>query len=156
MTKAEWDTASDPATMIHWLERQGYGEALWDFTIRCCRRIWDKLPGEAFRGLVRHAERMGTRDLDNALAVAHRSIKKLEGRLQRLADSEEESRLNREVGFGQMVLAFEQQDGASAARSISNDMLAWSHDADKERQLQADLLRQLVLDPSQPVDDRTN
>ena len=60
MTKAEWNIATDPAGMIDWLEEQGYGEPLWDFAIACCHRIWDELPGDAFRGVIEHVEQVGT------------------------------------------------------------------------------------------------
>jgi hypothetical protein len=47
-----------------------------------------------------------------------------------------------------MVLALDHQNGAGAADAISNDLLQWADDADAERRTQADLLRQLVVDPS--------
>jgi len=52
MTNDEWLASADPGRMVDWLEAQGYGAVLWDFAIACCRRIWDQLPGDAFRYLV--------------------------------------------------------------------------------------------------------
>jgi hypothetical protein len=35
MTAMEWQASTDSAAMIEWLERQGYVETLWQFTIAC-------------------------------------------------------------------------------------------------------------------------
>ncbi len=151
MTKPEWLTSIDPARMIQWLEKQGFLDPLWDFALACCHRVWDKLPGEAFRGVVKHAEQIGSRDIDDALSEARREISRLQRRLLRASNPEEESRLNRKLGFGKVVMAFEQQDCASVARTISEDLIAWSKEAEQERSLQAELLRKLVPDPSLPM-----
>jgi hypothetical protein len=148
MTIEEWKVSADPLAMIHWLEEQGYSEALWDFTIACCRRIWNDLPGEAFRQVVEHAEQIGTRDIDDKLAEASRSLKRLERRFQRASDDAEQARLSRQIGFGRTVLAFEHQDAAGSARSICRDLLDWAGDPDAEAAVQAEDLRRLVPDPS--------
>ena len=148
MTAAEWQTSGDPRAMIGWLAAQGDTEPLWQFAIRCCRRIWGDLPGDAFRQVVAHAERVGTRDIDNELAAVSRSLERLERQFRSATDDDEQTRLSRQIAFGRMVLAFEHQDGAGAAESISRDLLAWAEDPDAERRTQADLLRQLVPDPS--------
>jgi hypothetical protein len=139
--------------MIDWLEEQGYGPLLWDFVIACCRREWDELPGEPFRRLVDHVEQVGIRDLEDALHEASRALKKLERRLRRSTNCGTESKLNRQFGHGNMILAaFDQQDGASAARSMSADLFAWAEDSTAEARSQADSLRQLVPDPSRRYD----
>jgi hypothetical protein len=56
--------------------------------------------------------------------------------------------LNRQIGLARGVFAFEFQDGAEAAAFISDHLLQWSTDETVERATQADLLRQLVPDPS--------
>lgn len=151
MTALEWQTSADPPTMIGWLDRQGYVEPLWQFTIACCHRIWDDLPGDAFRRVVEHAERIGVRDLDNTLAEASEALDKLERRFHKATDEDKQARLSRQIGFARMVFAFEHQDGAGAAESISGELVEWADDADAERCVQAELLRQLVPDPSYRV-----
>jgi hypothetical protein len=150
MSLEDWLTSADPMRMIDWLEAQGYGTLLWDFAIACCRRIWNELPGESFRRLVEHVEQVGIRDVDDPLHQAMEALDKVERRLRKATSSSEESRLNRQIGYANMVLAaFDQQDGASAARSISEDLSAWAEDRTTEAQLQAASLRDLVSDPSQ-------
>jgi hypothetical protein len=150
MSLADWLTSTDPRRMIDWLEAQGYGPLLWDFAIACCRRIWEELPGDPFRRVVEHVEEVGIRDVEDSLHEASESLDKLERRLRKATSSSEESRLNRQIGYANMVLAaFDQQDGASAARSISGDLSAWAEDGTAEAQLQAASLRDLVPDPSQ-------
>lgn len=150
MTAAEWQQSADPMAMIGWLSRQGYVGPLWEFTIECCRRVWDELPDDAFRRVVKHAEQVGTHGIDDLLGEAYQALDRLERRFRK-ADDSEQPRLSRRIGFGRMVFAFEHQDGAGAAGSISRDLVEWAGDEDAERQAQAALLRQLVLDPSQPV-----
>ncbi len=140
MTAAEWQASIDPPAMIDWLEEQGYVNPLWEFTVACCRRVWDKLPGDNFRRVVEHFERIGMHDIDDALAGALQALDKLERRFSR-ADDAEQVRLSRRIGFGRMVFAFEHQDAAGAAGSISRDLVEWADDADAERQTQAALLR---------------
>jgi hypothetical protein len=147
MTAAEWQASTDLRAMIRWLEKQGYEAKLWEFTIACCRRVEDDLPGDAFRRVLAHSEQIGAHGIDDVLAEAHQALERLERRLRK-ADSAAQDELNRQIGLGRMLLAFESQDGASAARDISGDMLEWADDADAERWTQADLLRQLVPDPS--------
>jgi hypothetical protein len=147
MTAAEWQASAEPLAMIGWLAAQGHGEPLWQFTVRCCRRIWDDLPGDVFRRVVEHAERVGTRYIDDELAEVTRSLERLERQSRRATDDDEQMRLNRQIGFGRMVLACEHQDGAETAESIRRDLLEWAEDPEAERRTQADLLRQLVPDP---------
>jgi hypothetical protein len=151
MTEAKWHASTDPVAMIRWLEKQGYHSALWEFTIACCRRIWGELPGDAFRRVVEHVEQMGIRDVDDRLAEATQVLDKLERRFRKAIDTAEQAQLNRQLGFGRMVFAFDHQDGAGAARSISSDLVDWADDPEAERRVQSDLLRQLVPDPSQPA-----
>jgi hypothetical protein len=147
MTAAEWQVSSDLPAMIRWAEKQGYGETLWDFAVATCRRIRDDLPGDAFRRVVTHAGQIGMHGIDDVLVEAWQALEQLERRLRR-ADATAQDGMNRQIGLGRIVFAFESQDGASAARDISTDFLAWSDDMDAERRMQADLLRQLVPDPS--------
>lgn len=153
MTPAEWQTAQDPSAMIQWLAEQGYHNELWDFTVACCRRVWDQLPGEAFRGVVEHFERVGVHDIDDAIADAMLALEKLERRYEKASDDTERARLNRKIGFGRMVTSFDYQDGAAAADAVSEDIVDWSNDAETERREQSSQLRALVPDPSQPADE---
>jgi len=150
MTEADWRNASDPAGMIRWLEKQGFVEQLWEFTLACCRRVWDELPGDAFRRVVEHAEQIGVSGVDDLIAEAHQALDKLERKLRKASSDTKQAQLNRQIGFGRMVLAFEYQVGAEAARSISNDLLEWADNPEFEQQEQAALLRKLVPDPSHP------
>lgn len=152
MRMKEWQSSADPLAMIRWLERQGYGDALWDFTIGCCRRIWDELPGDSFRRVVTHFEQIGSHDIDEVLHEASRSLERLERRFSKSDDEHEQTQLSRGIGLGRMVFAFEAQHGAAAARSISSDMVDWADDAGLEFERQANLLREIVSDPSQPFD----
>ena len=147
MTQAEWRESVDPLLMINFLERQRYGQQLLYFTIACFRGIWDELPDDAFRRVVKHAEQMGIQHIQDPLQDAYDVLRKLERRLANASDPEEESRLNRRIGFARMVRAFDVQHSANAARSISRDLMAWADDADKERRKLAEMLRELVPDP---------
>lgn len=150
MANDEWSASRDPGRMINWLEVQGYGPLLWDFAIACSRRIWNELPGDALRRIVEHAEQVGIRDIGDPLHEAAKSLEKLERRLRKITDSSQEAKLNRQLGYANIVLlAFDQQDGASAARSMSDGLLEWAEDAMAEATLQAASLRDLVPDPSQ-------
>jgi hypothetical protein len=150
MSLEDWLTSADPKRMIDWLEAQGYGPRLWDFAIACCRRMWSELPGESFRRVVEHVEEVGIRDAEDPLHEASQALEKLERRLRIATCSSDQSKLNRQIGLANMVLAaFDQQDGASAAGSISGDLLAWAEDGTAEVRLQAASLRDLVPDPSQ-------
>lgn len=150
MSLEDWLTSADPRRMIDWLEAQGYGPLLWDFAIVCCRRMWNELPGESFRRVVEHVEQIGIRDVEDPLHAASEALDKLERRLRKATSSRDQSKLNRQIGYANMVLvAFDQQDGASAAGTISGDLLAWAEDGTAEARLQAASLRDLVPDPSQ-------
>lgn len=156
MTEAEWRTSVEPRVMIRWLDQQGYTDALWDFALACCRRVWHELPGESFRRVVEHFEQLGVTDIEEPLAEASQSLDRLERRLRGTDSDAEQTRLNRKIAFGRMVLAFDYQVAAEAAVSISDDQLAWADDPDEERRQQADLLRQLAPNPSRrnnPEDD---
>src|SRR3954463_7659493 len=102
MTAAEWQASADPAAMIRWLEERGYNGPLWEFTIACCRRVWDDLPGDAFRRVVEHFEQVGVHDIDAVLSEAYRALGKLERRFQKADDDAEQARLSRRIGFGRM------------------------------------------------------
>jgi hypothetical protein len=147
MTEPEWRASVAPPAMIRWLEEMGHDDELWEFTVTCCRRVWDDLPGETFRRVVEHFEQIGVRDIEDSLAEASQSLDKLERRIRGTAGAVEQTRLSRKIGFGRMVLAFEHQDAAGAANSISGDLIAWADDADEERRLQAELLRQMEPSP---------
>lgn len=148
MTTWQWRESSDPVAMIRWLGSRGRADALWEFTIACCRRVWDQLPGDAFRRVVEHAERIGVHDIDESLAGASQALHKLERQFRKAGDADEQRRLNRRIGLGRMVFAFDYQDAKEAAESISGDLVEWSNGPDEERRVQADLLRQLVPDPT--------
>jgi hypothetical protein len=149
MTEAEWQSSSDPAAMIDWLSQQGYVAALWQFATDCCRRVWDDLPSDVFRRVVVHAETVGAHDIDDVLGDARQALEKLERRFHKVDDEEEQARLSRRIGYGRLVFAFDDQDSAGVAGSISNDLLEWAEDPETEQRTQADLLRTIVPDPSQ-------
>ena len=155
MTAAEWRASADPATMIRWLSRQGGFESLWDFVIGCSVRIRDRLPGPAFRRVLDLGAQVGRgvtwSAVDDALAEASDALDQLERKLRGPEQPAERQRLNREIGYGRAVFAFEFQDSEEAAAYISNHLLEWSPDPAAERREQADLLRRLVPDPSQRV-----
>jgi hypothetical protein len=148
MTEAEWRASFDPCAMIGWLEELGYSEEHWDFAIACCRRIADEMPSGSVRRVAEHVAQIGTRDVDDLLGEASQALERLERQIRKVSDAGEQARLNRQLGFGRMVLAFEQQDGAGAAHAISRDLLEWADEPDEERRIQAGLLRELVPAPS--------
>ena len=152
MTEAEWQASVDPAAMIEWLSGQGYVEALWGFTIACCRRVWDELPVGAVRRVVEHTEQVGTIDIGARLGAAVQALDRLEQRFHKV-EGVEQARLGRQLGFGRMVLAFDHQDGGEAAGAISTDLLGWADNKGAERHAQVVVLRQLVPNPSRPVAD---
>ncbi|WP_439631598.1 hypothetical protein [Gemmata sp.] len=98
-----------------------------------------------------HAERVGSHDIDDVLGDASRALDKLARRFDKTEDEEERGRLSRQMGYGRLVQAFDYQDSAGVAGSISDDLLGWAEDEPTERRTQADLLRTLVPDPSQPA-----
>jgi hypothetical protein len=60
MTPEQWRLCDDPRAMIRWLAgRGGAGDVLWGFTIACLLRVYDELPGEMFRRVVRHFQEVG-------------------------------------------------------------------------------------------------
>jgi hypothetical protein len=149
MNKHEWLASTDPKRMIDWMEAQGYGEVLWDFATVSCRRVWDEIPSEPLRRIVEHFERVGLRGIDDPLHDGSKELDKLGRKLRKATNNTEAIRLNGQIGFANIVLmAFEAEDGASAARLISGGLLEWATDAAIEAQLQADSLRELVSDPS--------
>jgi len=99
--------------------------------------------------VVEHFERIRVHDIEEILDAASRSLDGLARRVRGAADAAEQARLNREIGLGRMVFAFDHQDAAEAAESISDDQIAWADDPDEERRLQAELLRQLAPGPFQ-------
>ena len=152
MSHADWQAATDPARMISWLDEQGYRDQLWDFTVSCCRRALPELPGDVFRRVIDHMENIGTRDVEDVLHEVWKALDKMERRLRKACDSSEEDKINRQIGFGRMLLAFDYQSVDEMADSISGDLIEWATDQAEERRRQSDLLRQLVPDPSQAVD----
>jgi hypothetical protein len=152
MTHADWQTAADPARMISWLDKQGYRDQLWDFTVSCCRRALPELPGDVFRRVIDHVENIGTRDVEDILHEVWKALDKMERRLRKAGESSEEDKINRQIGFGRMLLAFDYQCVDDMANSISGDLIEWATDPAEERQRQSDLLRQLAPDPTQAVD----
>src|SRR4051812_36299273 len=112
MTEAEWRTATDPQRMIRWLSHQGQTDALWDFTVACCRRIWDQLPGESFQRVVERAEQVGRgfarwEMVEDDLHEAYQALDRLERKLLKAKEGAEQDRLNRAIGYGRAVFAFE-------------------------------------------------
>src|SRR5262245_61189733 len=101
MSKEDWLASTDPWRMIDWAEIQGYGPLLWDFAISCARRIWNELPGNC-RRVVEHFEQLGLRGIEDPLHEACKTLDKLTRRLQN-AESSEESRLNRKIGYGKII-----------------------------------------------------
>ena len=181
MTEAEWRACTDPRAMIALIDRQGGFEKLWDFTVACCLRFRDQLSSMVFQRVVdlgdQHGKGLATwRMVDDALAEAGTELTGMEMKLARASartsnivgsftddadwseartalSAAEQDNLNRQIGLARGVLAFEFQDGAEAAAFISDHLLQWSTDETTERAKQADLLRQLVPDPSQRLAD---
>jgi hypothetical protein len=102
VTTLDWRQSSAPQPMLDWLAKQGRDGELFDFTLACFHRIWDELPGEVFRRVVKHAERVGMRDIDDVLDDARRALDKL-NRVFHEAGDLDQTRLSRQIGFGQMV-----------------------------------------------------
>lgn len=152
MSNVEWETATDPAPMISWLEEQGYRDQLWDFTVTCCRRTFPELPRDVFGQIIDHVENIGARNTQDILDEVWKALDKLARRLRKARDASQEDKLNRQIGFGNMLLAFDYQSVDEMAESISHDLIEWAADQVEERRLQSDLLRQLVPNPSQAVD----
>lgn len=156
MTESEWQASLEPRAMLLWLEDQGYHSALWLFAVACAERIREELPGPEVDQVVEVAEQIAqgmasSNMMDEALAEAGDFLAQLEEELQATEDADELDRLNRSLGMGRIVLAFEQQDVGSVARSISQDLLDWAMDPMAEEQWQCNQLRDLVSDPSEPA-----
>ena len=65
MKEAEWLTCGDPERMLYHLPaRQGYYRKLLLFGCACCRLVWDQMPDERCREVVRTAERFADHDAD--------------------------------------------------------------------------------------------
>ena len=145
MTSAQWQTSDDPQAMIRWIaSRGGSGDGLWEFTVACLLRVYDDLPGDEFRRVVRHFEQVGASDVDDLLAEAGHALRKLERRARRCDDDSELLRLNRQIGLGTMVFALDFQAPEEAAADISKQLLDWASRPEAERRLQTDALRRLV------------
>jgi hypothetical protein len=130
--------------MIHWLAgRGGSGDGLWEFTIACLLRVYDDLPGDEFRRVVRHFQQVGASGVDDLLGEAGRALNKLERRARRCDDDTELMRLNQRIGLGAMVFALEFQAPEEAAADISKRLLESAPRPEAERRLQADTLRRL-------------
>ncbi|MGL4555077.1 MAG: hypothetical protein ACRC33_28260 [Gemmataceae bacterium] len=73
MTEEDWLRGDNPAGMVSFLRRRKSSDRkLRLFGCACCRRVWDRLPGEASRDAVEAAERFadgqaGRKDLVAAL-----------------------------------------------------------------------------------------
>jgi hypothetical protein len=152
MSSEEWQATTEPMRMINWLSAQGYGPLLWDFATDCCRRNWAELPDDSLRLVVEHFEQVGVRGIDDRLHDADCALAKLARRLGKAKTPGEEAILNRRIGYGGVVLTgFGAHDGASAARVISRGFLEWAAEPEAEARLQAESLRRLVPDPTQPA-----
>jgi hypothetical protein len=57
MTEAEWLACANPTPMLHFVRGRASDRKLRLFAVACCRRIWDKLPGETCHRAVELAER---------------------------------------------------------------------------------------------------
>lgn len=124
MTSAQWQTSDDPQAMIRCVAtRGGSGERLWEFTIACLLRVYDDLPGDEFRRVVRHFRQVGASGVDDLLGDARRGLSKLERRARRCDDDTELMRLNTQIGLGTMVFALDFQAPEEAATDISKQLL---------------------------------
>ncbi len=56
MTEEEWRTGSDPQSMLELSFETATDRKLRLFGCACCRRVWDLLPKDCFRGIVSVAE----------------------------------------------------------------------------------------------------
>lgn len=144
MNDFEWRAATDPSHMISWLYKQGYRDELWDFTVANCRRALPELPEDPFRFVIHQVENIGVRDIEDVLGDVRAALEKLERRLHKTTSSKKQDRLNRQIGFGRMFLAFDYQSVDEMAHSISSDLIEWADDEAEERKRQSDLLRDLV------------
>jgi hypothetical protein len=152
VTDREWNNCADPQAMMHWLDAQGYHDALWAFAAAGCRRLWDDLPGPEFRKVVVLAEQIGCglatwAMIDDALLAAAGALERLE-RKCRAAGVEQ---WNRRLVAADAVFVFGFQDALAAAGSISRHFLEVLTDPASERLAQAELLRRLAPDPSRPA-----
>jgi hypothetical protein len=138
--------------MLAFLNARGLSGALWRFTVRCCQRVDDRLPGKAFREVVSLAEDLVTGSaswemVDEALAEAGTRLDKLTVKYQEMEEGEEYERLGRKLDAAQAVFVFEHQDSYEAARAISGHFLERAEETQAEERLQADLLREIVPNP---------
>jgi hypothetical protein len=148
VTAAEWKPSDDPQAMIRWLtQRGGAFEGLWDFTETCLLRVYDDLPGDEFRRVVRYFQEVGVTGIDDHLDDAGRTLDKLKRRAKRCDDDAELARLNAMIGYGSMVFALEFQAPEEAAADISRHLMDWATDPAAERRVQADTLRTLFNRP---------
>ena len=152
MSPEAWQTSTDPLAMIRWLaDRDGFADVLWDFTAECLNGVYDELPGESFRRVVRHFREVGVADLDDLLHDADAALRKLRRRAARCDDDAELARLNVAIGRGEMVFALERRAPEEVAADISRRLIEWASDPSAERVRQAGVLRRLVeaADPAQ-------
>ena len=80
MKEADWLTCGDPQKMINHLPgRRGYIRRLLLLGCACCRLVWERMPDERSREVVRTAERFADGEADEAeftraTAAANRRI----------------------------------------------------------------------------------
>jgi hypothetical protein len=144
MTPVQWQSSEDPQAMIRWLaDREGSAERLWDFTTECLLRVYDDLPGDDFRRVVRHFQEVGVSGIDDLLVEARRATHQLERRARRCDDDAALALLNAQIGLGSMVFALEFHAPEEAAADVSRRLLEWAPQPEAERRLQAETLRTL-------------
>ena len=131
-------------------QRDGFSDVLWDFTADCLDRVYDELPGEPFRRVVRHFRKVGVSDLDDLLGGAGQALDKLRRRAARCEDDGELARLNFQIGRGEMVFVLERRAPEEAAADISRRLIEWAADEAAERARQADVLRRLAATAGPP------
>jgi hypothetical protein len=174
MTAGTWAAVTDPSKLLHRLREDRVPRfkkgrrKLRLFACACCRRLWDRLPGEPCRQAVeineRHADGLaGKADL----AMAREAVAREIGRVVRGGPEISQELTTRivNVQLGRMVQAALQDEtwhaaaqaaswGVIAAAQLTGGVrsapAAWTKAWHAERRAQCDLLRDVFGNPFRP------
>lgn len=144
MTAEEWETATDPEPMLYRVRFHVSNQKFTRFACKCCRRIWDLIPGDDVRRIVEATEellqdKLSQEERDEFFAVLDEArMQSLSGTAWSAADAVGELF---ELGF---YAAFSASLGAAEARA-GGTREGPAHTA--ERAAQAALLRELLGNP---------